>query len=306
VVISIKNITSLLSLTGGFFIGRQIMKIIESVKEMQVFSGSLRKAGKTISFVPTMGYLHEGHLTLMREGKKRGNCSVVSIYVNPTQFGAGDDFDRYPKDMDRDSRMAESAGVDLIFCPASSDMYPEHYQTFIDLEEVTQNLCGLTRQGYFRGVATVCCKLFNIVNPHVAIFGEKDFQQLAVIRRMVSDLNMDIEIIGIPTVREADGLAMSSRNSYLQEKEREAALVLSRSLLLAKRLYDDGKRNVADILLPVKEMLEGNSLVNLEYAKICDVETLKDLQRLEKKAVLAVAARVGATRLIDNYVFEVT
>lgn len=304
-VISIKNITSLLSLTGGFFIGRQIMKIIESVKEMQAFSGSLRKAGKTISFVPTMGYLHEGHLNLMWEGKKRGNCSVVSIYVNPTQFGAGEDFERYPKDLDRDSRMAESAGVDLIFCPASSDMYPEHYQTFIELEQVTQNLCGLTRQGHFRGVATVCCKLFNIVKPHVAIFGEKDFQQLAVIRRMVSDLNMDIEIIGMPTVREADGLAMSSRNSYLKEKEKEAALVLSRSLLLAKRLYDEGKRDVADILLPVKEMLEGNSLVNLEYAKICDVETLKDLQRLEKKAVLAVAARVGATRLIDNYVFEV-
>ena len=281
------------------------MKIIESVKEMQAFSGSLRKAGKTISFVPTMGYLHEGHLNLMWEGKKRGNCSVVSIYVNPTQFGAGEDFERYPKDLDRDSRMAESAGVDLIFCPASSDMYPEHYQTFIELEQVTQNLCGLTRQGHFRGVATVCCKLFNIVKPHVAIFGEKDFQQLAVIRRMVSDLNMDIEIIGMPTVREADGLAMSSRNSYLKEKEKEAALVLSRSLLLAKRLYDEGKRDVADILLPVKEMLEGNSLVNLEYAKICDVETLKDLQRLEKKAVLAVAARVGATRLIDNYVFEV-
>lgn len=292
-------------MTGGFFIGRQIMEIIESVKEMQAFSGSLRKAGKTISFVPTMGYLHEGHLTLMREGKKRGNCSVVSIYVNPTQFGAGEDFERYPKDLDRDSRMAESAGVDLIFCPANSDMYPEHFQTFIELEEVTQNLCGLTRPGHFRGVATVCCKLFNIVKPHVAIFGEKDFQQLAVIRRMVSDLNMDIEIIGMPTVREADGLAMSSRNSYLKEKEKEAVLVLSRSLLLAKRLYDEGKRDVADILQPVKEMLEGNSLVNLEYAKICDVETLKDLQRLEKKAVLAVAARVGATRLIDNYVFEI-
>jgi pantoate--beta-alanine ligase len=173
------------------------------------------------------------------------------------------------------------------------------------LKEVTQNLCGLARPGHFRGVATVCCKLFNIVKPHIAIFGEKDFQQLAVIRRMVSDLNMDIEIIGMPTVREADGLAMSSRNSYLQEKEREAALVLSRSLQLAKKLYGEGKRNVDDILLPVKEMLEGNSLVNLEYAKICDVETLKDLQRLEKKAVLAVAVRVGATRLIDNYVFEV-
>lgn len=282
------------------------MRIIQPVKEMQAFCDHRRMAGKTISLVPTMGYLHEGHLNLMREGKKRGDCLVVSIYVNPTQFGAGEDFEKYPRDIERDTGMAESAGVDVIFCPESSDMYPEHYQTFVNVETATQNLCGLSRPGHFRGVATVCCKLFNIVKPHVAIFGQKDFQQLAVIRRMVEDLNMGIEILGMPTVREADGLAMSSRNIYLQEKEREAALILSRSLLQAKKLYDDGQRDTAGILKVVTNTLKASPLVRLEYAKICDVVTLKDVTHLGNAAVLALAARVGATRLIDNYVFGET
>jgi len=282
------------------------MRIIQPVKEMQAFCEHLRKAGKTISLVPTMGYLHEGHLKLMREGKKRGDCLVVSIYVNPTQFSAGEDIEKYPRDIERDSGMAESVGVDVIFCPASSDMYPERYQTFVNVEEATQNLCGLSRPGHFRGVATVCCKLFNIVKPRVAIFGKKDFQQLAVIRRMVEDLNMDVEILGVPTVREADGLAMSSRNTYLQEKEREAALIISRSLLQAKKLYDDGQRDAAGILKVVTDSLESSPLVRLEYAKICDVVTLKDVTHLGKAAVLALAVKVGATRLIDNYVFGET
>lgn len=228
---------------------------------------------------------------------------MLSIYVNPTQFGVGEDFEKYPRDFDKDSEMAASVGVDVIFCPAGSDMYPEHYQTYINVEGVTQNLCGLTRPGHFRGVATVCCKLFNIVKPRVAIFGKKDFQQLVVIRRMVKDLNLDLEIIGLPTVREVDGLAMSSRNAYLQEKEREAALSLSQSLLLAKRLYDNGERNAARILQAVRDRLGKSPLVRLEYAKICHVITLKDLAELEEDAVLALAAKVGRTRLIDNYVF---
>jgi pantoate--beta-alanine ligase len=279
------------------------MRIIESVKEMEAFAKAVRKAGKSIALVPTMGYLHEGHLNLMREGKKRGDCLVISIYVNPTQFGVGEDFERYPRDFERDSMLAESAGVDVIFCPSTDDMYPHNYQTYVNLEGVTQNLCGLSRPGHFRGVATVCCKLFNIVKPHVAIFGKKDFQQLVVIRRMVEDLNMDIDILGMQTVREADGLAMSSRNVYLKEKEREAALNLNRSLLTAKRLYEDGNREAADIMLAVTKSLDGNPLLSIEYVKICDVETLQDLSHLEKGAVLAIAARVGATRLIDNYVF---
>jgi pantoate--beta-alanine ligase len=290
-------------LTGGFFVIQETMKIIESLKEMQAFSEDARKAGKTISFVPTMGYLHEGHLNLMREGKKRADCLVISIYVNPTQFGAGEDFDKYPRDMERDRNIAESVGVDIIFSPSNADMYPDNYQTFVNLEEVTQNLCGMSRYGHFRGVATVCCKLFNIVKPHTAIFGKKDFQQLVVIRRMVKDLNMTLEILGMPTAREADGLAMSSRNVYLQANERKAALSISRSLLLAKMLYDDGNRDAADILQAVREFLGSNELLILEYAKICDVETLKDLTNLDTEAVLALALRVGKTRLIDNHVF---
>jgi len=279
------------------------MRIIQSAREMQEFSEKIRNGGKKISFVPTMGYLHEGHLHLMREGGKRGECLVVSIYVNPTQFGAGEDFERYPRDLERDSQMAESTGVDVIFCPTNSDMYPAHYQTFVNVEEVTQNLCGLSRSGHFRGVATVCCKLFHIVKPHTAIFGKKDFQQLVAIRRMVEDLNMDIKIVGMPTVREADGLAMSSRNAYLKEDERTAALNLSRSLLLAQKLFNDGQRDAAEILKAVTENLKGIPLLRLEYAKICDTETLKDLPHLGKEAVLAMAVYVGKTRLIDNYVF---
>jgi pantoate--beta-alanine ligase len=261
-----------------------MMKIIKSVKEMQAFSRDLRQSGQTISFVPTMGYLHAGHLQLMREGRQRGDCLVLSIYVNPTQFGVGEDFEKYPRDFDKDSQMAASVGVDVIFCPEGSDMYPEHYQTFINVEEVTQNLCGQTRQGHFRGVATVCCKLFNIIKPQVAIFGKKDFQQLVVIKTMVQDLNLDLEVIGLPTVREVDGLAMSSRNTYLQDNERQAALSLSQSLLLAKELYDNGERDAASILQAVRDRLGKSPLVRLEY-------------------VLALAAKVGRTRLIDNYVF---
>jgi pantoate--beta-alanine ligase len=280
-----------------------MMKIIQSVKEMQAFSRQLRQVGQTISFVPTMGYLHAGHLHLLREGRQRGDCLVLSIYVNPTQFGVGEDFEKYPRDFDKDSQMAASVGTDVIFCPVGSDMYPEHYQTFINLDEVTQNLCGLTRQGHFRGVATVCCKLFNIVKPQVAIFGKKDFQQLVVIRRMVEDLNLDLEIIGMPTVREVDGLAMSSRNTYLQEKEREAALSLSQSLLLAKGLYDDGERDAARILSAVRDHLAKNPLIQLEYAKICSILTLKDVAQLGEEALLALAVKIGRTRLIDNHVF---
>ena len=182
-------------------------------------------------------------------------------------------------------------------------MYPVNYQTYVNLEQVTGNLCGLSREGHFRGVATVCCKLFNIVKPHVAIFGKKDFQQLVVIQRMVKDLNMDIEILSMPTIREADGLALSSRNIYLQGRERETALRLSRSLILAKRLYDDGQRNTAKILEAVTDSLSGDPLLSVEYAKICDTETIEDLAHIEKEAVIALAAKVGTTRLIDNYVF---
>lgn len=279
------------------------MKIIESARAMQSFSESLRKEGKIVTFVPTMGYFHEGHLDLMREGRRRGDCLVVSIYVNPTQFGPSEDFEQYPRDFERDRSMAEGVGVDVIFCPPNAEMYPPHYQTYVTVENVTDNLCGLSRPGHFRGVATVCAKLFNLVKPHVAVFGKKDFQQLATIRRMVRDLNMDLEIVGMPTTREPDGLAMSSRNIYLSPEERASALSLSRSLKLAGELYDRGERDAAKIVGEVRRHIEAQTHTKIDYVQICDTTTMKDVARLQGESVLAMAVRVGKTRLIDNYVF---
>jgi pantoate--beta-alanine ligase len=270
---------------------------------MQAFSESVRNAGQKISFVPTMGYFHDGHLSLMREGRQRGDCLAISIYVNPTQFGPSEDFEKYPRDFERDSSLADGVGVDVIFYPEDKEMYPELYQTYVNVENVTENLCGLSRPGHFRGVTTVCAKLFNIVKPHYAIFGRKDFQQLIAIKRMVLDLNMDLEIIGMPIVREADGLAMSSRNVYLRTEEREAALSLSRSLKMAKEMYDGGEKDVSAILERVRKYIEGHPYTVIDYAKICDTTTLKDIGRIEGESVLALAVRINKTRLIDNYVF---
>ncbi len=279
------------------------MKIVSSIREMQALSESMRNRGEKISFVPTMGYFHEGHLSLMREGRQRGDCLVVSIYVNPTQFGPTEDFEKYPRDFARDKGLADGVGADVIFYPDDKEMYPEFYQTYVNVENVTENLCGLSRPGHFRGVTTVCAKLFNLVKPHYAIFGKKDFQQLITIKRMVEDLNMDLEIIGMPIVREDDGLAMSSRNVYLKGEERESALSLSRSLKLAKEMYDGGERDVAMILGKVRKFIEGHPYANIDYARICDTTTLKDIERIEKEAVLALAVKISKTRLIDNYVF---
>jgi len=279
------------------------MKIIKTVRDMQNLSESLRLRGQRIAFVPTMGYLHAGHLRLMEEGKKRSDCLVTSIYVNPTQFGPGEDLDKYPRDFKKDEKLSRNVGVDVIFYPPNSQMYPENYQTYVNVEDVANNLCGLSRPVHFRGVATVCAKLFNIVKPHVTIFGRKDFQQLVVIKRMVADLNMDIEVVGMSTVREPDGLAMSSRNAYLKEDERESALSLSRSLKLAGSLYDQGQRDAGIILKEVKDFIERYPGTRIDYIKICDVETMKDVEHLEKRSVLALAVWVGTPRLIDNYVF---
>lgn len=279
------------------------MEIIESVGEMQRFSDGLRRQGKRIAFVPTMGYLHDGHLSLMIEGRKRGDCLVTSIYVNPTQFGPNEDLAKYPRDFERDRDLCRGVGVDVIFYPPDREMYPPHYQTYVTVEEVTQNLCGLSRPGHFRGVATVCAKLFNMVKAHVAVFGKKDFQQLVVIKRMVQDLNMDLEIIGMSTLREADGLAMSSRNIYLKPEERESALSLSRSLKLAKTLYDGGERDAAAIIAAARKLIESCPHTKIDYVQICDTTTMKDVERLEGECVMALAVRVGVARLIDNYVF---
>ncbi|MBN1473207.1 MAG: pantoate--beta-alanine ligase [Syntrophaceae bacterium] len=279
------------------------MKTIELTREMQKYSDSSRSKGKKIAFVPTMGYFHEGHIELMRQAKKMADCVVVSIYVNPTQFGPKEDLSRYPRDFDRDSERAKEVGVDVIFYPSNKEMYPEGYQTYVNVEDVTKNLCGLSRPGHFCGVTTVCAKLFNIVKPHIAVFGKKDYQQYVTIKRMVADLNMDLEIIGLPTVREADGLAMSSRNVYLKENERPSALTLIDSLRLAQKLYDQGERKASTIISQVEKFISQSPYTDIDYVKICDPETMRDIEKIRDSALIALAVKVAQTRLIDNHAF---
>jgi pantoate--beta-alanine ligase len=281
------------------------MRIIESVTEMQQQAEAWRREGKRIALVPTMGYLHEGHLALMREARNHGDEIVVSIFVNPTQFGPGEDFERYPRDMERDVLLAGEVGVTAVFAPPVKEMYPERYQTFVEVMEVTRPLCGRSRPVHFRGVTTVVTKLFNAVKPHAAVFGEKDFQQLTVIRRMVRDLNMDVRIIGHPIVRESDGLAMSSRNVYLTPSQREAALNLSRALTEAEQLAGGGERRGPVILGKVKERVHSNGELRIDYAELCNPETLEDVSEIRGPTLLALAAFVGKTRLIDNRVLKV-
>ena len=282
------------------------MKIIESIQEMKETSQALRAEGKKIAFVPTMGYLHHGHLSLLKKGREVGDLLVTSIFVNPAQFAKGEDLERYPRDFERDKKMCEDESVDILFVPNAREIYPDGYQTYVEVEGVTKNLCGASRPGHFRGVATVVTKLFNIVRPHYAIFGEKDFQQLVTIKRLVKDLNMDIDVIGMPIVREADGLAMSSRNSYLNQKEREAAGGLYRGLKLAKDLFDKGERSAALILNEAKRVVEIEPLTEIEYVKLVDIGTMKDVDMVEDEALLAIAVRIGKTRLIDNIVLHKT
>lgn len=279
------------------------MRVIKSVEKMQSFSENLRSRGERIAFVPTMGYFHEGHLHLMKEAKKMADHVVVSIYVNPTQFGPKEDFSRYPRDLERDVKMAERVSVDVIFYPTNREMYPNGYQTYVDVEKVTRNLCGMSRPGHFRGVTTVCNKLFNIVKPHIAVFGKKDFQQFMAVKRMVEDLNMDLEIIGLPTVRETDGLAMSSRNKYLNKNERQSALSLVRSLKLAQKLYSGGERRASVIINAAEKLIKKSPDTTIDYIQICDTKTLKDVNQIKRQAVMALAVNVGTTRLIDNHVF---
>jgi pantoate--beta-alanine ligase len=282
------------------------LKIIQTVKEMQAVAESKRCQGRRIVLVPTMGYFHEGHLNLMKVGRNHGDYLAVSIYVNPMQFAPTEDFSAYPRDFERDKMLAQGVGVDCIFYPDHREMYPEGYQTHVEVEGVTNNLCGISRPRFFRGVTTICTKLFHIVKPHVTVFGQKDFQQYVTIKKMVKDLNMDIEVIGMRTTREPDGLAMSSRNVYLNAEERESALSLSRSLLLAKSLYEKGERKVDVILKEVRERIIGHPYVKIDYAQICDSSTMKNISSIEDSSVLALAVWVGKTRLIDNHVFGET
>lgn len=261
-------------------------------------------AGMRIALVPTMGYLHQGHLSLMEYGRGKADLLVISLFVNPLQFGPGEDFEKYPRDPERDARLAEEAGVDLIFSPEARDLYPDHFQTSVEVKKVTQNLCGASRPGHFQGVTTVVCKLFQIVKPHLAIFGQKDFQQLAVIRQMVRDLNMDLEVVGRPTVREGDGLALSSRNVYLSTEERVSARSLFMALQEAQALYREGERHSEVILNRVRGIILGADRTRIDYVKICHPETLEDISLITDRGVLALAVWVGKTRLIDNCLLE--
>lgn len=278
------------------------MEIIPHIRDMQRWSDARRLEGKKIAFVPTMGFLHEGHLSLVREGKKRGDVVVVSIFVNPMQFNQQSDFSKYPKNFDQDRQMLEEIGTNVLFYPEATEIYPEGFQTSVEVEKVSQPLCGAFRPGHFRGVATVVAKLFNIVKPHFALFGEKDFQQCVVIQRMVKDLNFDLEIIPMPTVRESDGLAMSSRNARLSQEEWQTSLCISRALNLAADLVTQGERRAEQIMQAVRDQLERQGSVRIEYASLCHPETLEEVKEVTKPTLLAIAAWVGEVRLIDNRV----
>jgi len=280
------------------------MIVIESISAMRQWSERQRRGRQRIVLVPTMGFLHEGHLCLTREARLRGDLVVASIFVNPAQFGPGEDFASYPRDFERDRRMLEAENVDVLFHPPVAQIYPAGAQTFVQVEKLSLPLCGSMRPGHFRGVATVVAKLFNIVQPHVAIFGEKDYQQLQVIRRMVRDLSMDVEIVGHPIMREADGLAMSSRNAYLTSAERQAALCLSRALCKAERSVRRGEVAAAAIVDRVLADLTNEPLATVEYVKLCDVETLDEVDEVREPALLALAVRIGKARLIDNRVLK--
>jgi pantoate--beta-alanine ligase len=276
------------------------MRIIDNVKLMQQTSEGLRNEGKRIGFVPTMGYLHEGHLSLVRKARELADVVVVSIFVNPIQFGPKEDLSKYPRDFDRDSALLDGEKTDIIFFPDTEGMYPPHYSTYIDVRDLDKHLCGLTRENHFVGVATVVAKLFNIVKPHVAIFGQKDYQQLKVIQRMVNDLNMDLEVIGYSIVREHDGLAMSSRNTYLSPLERKKALLISRAIKKVEDTFRNGERHSEILVSEARKILESEEGLEIEYITLCDTDTLNDLDRIGTSALFAVALRVGKTRLIDN------
>ena len=271
---------------------------------MRQWSEAERRAGRRIAFVPTMGFLHSGHLCLVRDARARGERLVVSIFVNPRQFGPGEDFAGYPRDFIRDRELLENESVDVLFHPSVEEMYPRGAQTHVEVERLSLPLCGALRPGHFRGVATVVTKLFNIVLPHLAVFGEKDYQQLQVIRRLAQDLSLGLEIIGHPIVRETDGLAMSSRNAYLTGAERAAALCLSRALCKAERLFKRGETSAQGIVQIAMGELQKEPLAAIEYIKLCDAETLDEIEQIAGPAVLALAVRIGKARLIDNRVLD--
>jgi len=281
------------------------VEVIKGISRMREFVREQQMAGKRIGLIPTMGYLHAGHLSLVREALSTCQVAVMSIFVNPLQFGAGEDLDAYPRDLTRDCELAEKAGVAAIFAPAVAEMYPGGgYFSYVDVENITEGLCGGARPGHFRGVTTVVTKLFNIVQPEVAVFGQKDAQQAAVIQRMVRDLNMPLQIVVAPIVREADGLALSSRNVYLNPDEREAALVLSRSLKMVQEMVANGERNAGVLRKTIENQINKEPLARIDYIEIVGSEDLKPVEILKGQVLIALAVYIGKTRLIDNQIVE--
>ena len=276
------------------------MKVVTGIEEMQALSREWKGAGLTIGLVPTMGFLHEGHLSLVRESRKRAGVTVVSIFVNPAQFGPHEDFKRYPRDYEKDAAFLEKAGVDCLFHPGTVAIYPPGYRTFVEVHGLQDRLCGKSRPGHFRGVATVVLKLFEIVVPDLAFFGAKDAQQVLIIERMAKDLNLGVEVVTCPLVREADGLALSSRNSYLSPDERKAALVLSKSLAWAEKAIAAGERGPARLLAGIRALIEAEPLARIDYVEAVDPETLEPVSGIRGDVLIAVAVFIGTTRLIDN------
>ncbi|MCK4244490.1 MAG: pantoate--beta-alanine ligase [Candidatus Omnitrophica bacterium] len=279
------------------------MKVIKTIKKMQSLSHHEKELRGTIGLVPTMGYLHSGHISLVKRAKKDCDLIVVSIYVNPTQFGESEDYKRYPRDLERDGKLAKAAGTDILFVPSNKEIYPDGYHTYIRVEELSGKLCGISRPIHFRGVAIIVAKLFNIVKPTRAYFGWKDAQQLIIIKKMVEDLNMDVEVIGLPTVREKDGLAVSSRNEYLSKKERKIAPVLYQALQKVKRMVDSGENNSAKVLKEAEDIII-KVKIKIDYLKAVNLTDLKDVKKIEKNTLIAVAAWIGGTRLIDNILIK--
>ena len=273
------------------------MQVVKTIAELRKIRQQLTGS---VGFVPTMGYLHEGHLALVKHARAENAIVVVSIFVTPTQFGPSEDLGTYPRDLDRDLKLLEKEKTDIVFVPSEEEMYLSEFSTWVEVEKMTERLEGASRPGHFRGVATVVAKLFNIVQPTKAYFGQKDAQQAIVIKRMVADLNMDLEIVVVPTVRESDGLAMSSRNTYLSPKERQAATVLFRALSLARQLWQGGERDADKIRYEIKSLIGKEPLAKVDYVSIADAATLEELDMIDRPALASLAVRVGRTRLIDN------
>jgi pantoate--beta-alanine ligase len=269
-------------------------------REMTALARKWKAGGLTVGFVPTMGFLHEGHLSLVRESRRMSGATAVSIFVNPAQFGPREDFSKYPRDFERDAALLEREGVEALFCPGDAEIYPPGYQTYVEVRDLQDRLCGKSRPGHFRGVATVVLKLFNIVEPDLAFFGWKDAQQVVILRRLAADLNLATEIVACPLVREPDGLAMSSRNIYLSPEERKAALVLSRSLAEAEKLVARGERDAGRVIAGVRVMIEAEPLARVEYVEAVDLHDLGPVSEIRGDVLVALAVRFGSTRLIDN------